>query len=171
MNEGGTHEELSNRLKHEHFVEVSGKRIHTNSVQVATKDKKYGKINCDKNDCGACSIQIDDRCGQDFLAELITDAMDNQIKIDRMQMFVCEIDDQEVDQRRVQEAQSVETQCHEAQVEEVAWDDVNDCNLDPVTVWAARNGVLREDASLSQSAKAAMPRYDGTGAHQGQMGG
>lgn len=82
---------------------------------------------------------------QNEVAEAIASAIDEHIKPDTMQLFLYNVDDRDVDMDRLSQAKEGEHQCHEDLAQEnyeVAWDDVNDCKLDPVKVRQARSAEM-----------------------------
>lgn len=77
--------------------------------------------------------------------DAISEAVYMQMDMDKMQLFFCEVGEGPVDQEQMEEAIKGEQQCHmkeQQEPEEVAWDDVNDCEIGPVEVRKARKAEM-----------------------------
>lgn len=127
------------------FAKIEEGQIATNSVQ-APAIMKFNDIVKDVTYDGCmCAINLKSECDQELVAETIAGAMEEQMKDDTKQLFLRDIDNDTINDDRLQEAQAGERQCHdesEAVTNEIAWDDVNDCPLDPVQVRQARRSEI-----------------------------
>lgn len=99
-------------------------------------------------------------------------AIDEQVKSDKMQVFLHSVDDRGVDMDQLSQAKEGEHQCHEGHAEEsceIAWDDVNDCKLDLVKVRQARNAEM--DFFKKMQVYRKVPKQRCRALDQGEVGG
>lgn len=98
-----------------------------------------------------------------------------QMKMDKMQLFLCEVGEGPVDQEQMEEAIKGEQQCHmkeQEEPEEVAWGDVHDCELDPVELMKARKAEMQyftKIKGLQEGTTTTMPRHVRQGSRQGEV--
>lgn len=128
-----------------YVVHIAGIRITTNSTQVVAQLQNKGMIEDAKtDDKESCEIRLRQGVQADELGEELAHAFEEQAKVDRPNMFLCGVESGVVHSEELESAVQGERQCHEQDVhmDDEAWDDVNDCRLDPVKVRAARQAEM-----------------------------
>lgn len=125
--------------------------VETNSPQVIaqiTTDRIAvdGEV---KDGFGVCKLK---KGVQDAgTADALMKAMEKQIKYDKKQLSLCEVQAGEIDQAELDEAEEVEQQCHMNKAhQEETWDGVNNCRLNLEMVREARH-VETQNESRHQS--------------------
>ncbi len=124
------------------FIDVSGSDIATNSTAVMSALKAEGALE---------SVGLDGegfpkgKVAEGTEARAVEGAVNRGIRIqqdiDAKLLFICEVTCPTVADEDVETAMESASECHEAgaQVDqEVGWDDVNSCQLDPARVCEAR---------------------------------
>lgn len=148
VTDGCTSRELTDKLSDEqkkamkYFINIRGRIMYTNSVQMASSLKVAGMTKHIDVDEVHCKVMLNERCEDEAIASAVKSAIDDQMKNDKMQIFMYQLDDQEFNDERVQEAQDAERQCHEQDQYEIAWGDANDCELYPIKVRLARQAEM-----------------------------
>ena len=133
-----------------YFVHIDQRGIQTNSVAVPTELSLNGYIHDMKeviNPRGAtsmCSVMlvaIKRNVKRHLLSESLKRGMNMQHEMDHNQMFLCSVSTEVSSQADVDQAVESSNKCHEPEFDWSsieAWDDVNDCRLDPKQVFKAR---------------------------------
>jgi hypothetical protein len=139
-----------------YFIDVDGRCITTNSAMTLSMLKLKGTIKEIKRDGEYFQAVVADDAKQYDVDTAVNQGMKMQTEIDMQQLFVCEVNGNDVNDESVQEALESSERCHEPdpdtstttmkddefKIDEVAWDDVNNCPLDPVKVREARRAEM-----------------------------
>jgi hypothetical protein len=118
--------------------------------------------------------------------------MHMQAQTDGQQLFVCEVNGAEADDDKIQEAMEASIKCHEPELEahmttssthddkttddatsgnEFAWDDVNNCKVDPAKVREARRAEMDcfRKTGVQEGPEPALQGFNGEDAYQGTL--
>lgn len=128
-----------------YVVEYDGDEVTTNSVRVVAQLKERKLSKGVHHNGSICNTSMNYDYNQNKVVEAIADAIDEQIKTDKMQLLLHSVGDRDIDTDQLSQAKEGEQQCHEDVAEEsfeLAWGDVNDCRLDPVKVRQARRAEM-----------------------------
>ena len=102
--------------------------------------------------------------------------MKMQKEYDEKELFICAVSMENPSEADVQEAKEGAKKCHEEEIDwdkVEAWDDVNNCKLDPKKVCEARKTEIeyfRRMESVQKSSNQGVQRSDRQNADQSQMG-
>ena len=96
-------------------------------------------------DDGYTRIRVDPKVRPELMELIINKGMELQRSIDDSKLFICSVDSGAVTDDELNEAQAGEGKCHEAPAEDeggIAWDDVNNCELNYKMVQEARKAEM-----------------------------
>lgn len=150
--------EQSNSVRY--FLKFSGSDVVTNSAMVVVRLKENNIAADVHHHDRKCRESIEHERRQINMVACIASAMDEQIKTDTLQVFMCSAYGLDIDTQQVAEANAGKEQCHvvdRAVFHEVAWGDVNECKLYPAkhSLGAeCRDGILEEYAGPQEGSEA-----------------
>lgn len=81
-----------------------------NSVQVPAMMKSRGLMESVAHKKNVCTVRIMNGCEKELVAASMVDAMEEQLKTDMMQLFLCEVDNSDICDGRNREARGGEQQ-------------------------------------------------------------
>ena len=129
-----------------YFIDVVGRDISTNSPMVMATLMSKGFIKSVRMDKNKFPIgQVHKGIPTSAIDEVVGSAMTKQADIDSKQLFLCEVSDPQVNAEDAEEAKESAQKCHEPDAADElvwAWDDVNNCKLDPAKVLEARRAEM-----------------------------
>jgi hypothetical protein len=141
-----------------YFIDVDGRKITTNSTMVVATVRLRGIISdMTMTTDNYTKAEVKEGTPNCNVEEAVNSGIDMQLKTDHRQLFLCEVnatditDDQvaeakeSADKRRDQNDNTMTWTCQydsDDKVDEIAWDDVNNCKLDPVKVKDARQAEM-----------------------------
>ena len=131
------HEEQHRNMRY--FIDVMGNEIVTNSAAVMSLLKAEGIVDAVIEQGHFPRGVIAQRTAAKAVEDAVNQGMEMQMGVDARQLFVCEVIGQNVQKEDIDEIHESANKCHESENhDEIAWDDVNNCQLDPARVRAAR---------------------------------
>jgi hypothetical protein len=144
-----------------YFVHIDRRGVQTNSAAAITE---------------LCIAGIRSEVDIGVLKAIIEKGVNKQIEIDDKKLFVCAVDTKDSSIEEIQEATESSQRCHEADfnwegIE--AWDDVNNCRVDPQKVYNARLEEIAffpQNESVQEGEETEMPRHDRESTYRCKMG-
>ena len=129
-----------------YFINLGGQSIATNSAAAASMLKVGGLMEkeIDMTADTARTLIRPDACMKQ-VEESLNRGMKLQKEIDKRQLFVCNIEVNPIDSEEMNKARESADRCHQDDgggEDEYAWDDVNNCSLDPSRVKDARKAEI-----------------------------
>ena len=99
-----------------------------------------------------------------------TDGMKTQVITDDKQLFVREVLDKNIEESHLEEINESAEKCHEPENhDEFAWNNVNNCELDPTQLREAGKAEVEYLQKIEVYKKGTCPGRDGTLADQGRV--
>ena len=135
-------EDTSTRKKM-YFSDVEERATTTNSAAVLSrllarsivkKISTEGQFQCGAVECEATRQDVE---------AVVNKGLKTQVSIDDRLLFVCEVIDKNLEEEYIEDINESADRCHASgNHNEVAWDDVSNCGLDPTQVREARKAEM-----------------------------
>ena len=117
-----------------YFVNASGNELITNSVVIMATLIAHGLVHEMQWDkCEYPKARIARTATRSEIDKVVNKSMVEQVKLGKKQLFLCAVTSKDASDEELAEAKEGERRSHEEgdqNIDELAWDDVNDCELE-----------------------------------------